>query len=426
MRHKVVIVGLTCAFASPATAELKIEGMVSAGPYVSWSTDGAQGWSNAVTDTNNQDAERVKKGFSKHGITSNNSRISVSSDLDLTSWLKVLFKYELDIGDSGAPLSSTGARWVNSALMRTRDSYLGLGGWWGALKWGTNQNAYEQYLYEADPLDNATGIGGNMQMFGTPGYGVVYDVGQMWLDPQRGQAGFYRRTDQNIWYESPDLQGFTFSAAYSMNAYQRDTSELPYKPQVFSAGAQYKPSYLPFYANVAYEVHQDMFGLNLIAGNPNKGTTSLDSGIKGQVGGTLSIVTVGVIVEHLKYTVEDAVSLSEYQRTAFGVHAKVVLPFGYIGASAGHARNGTYKGLDPTSVPPGTEVIPPDTAVNSGAVYFGLGYFHKIGEQTQLQFTGTMIENQASASYALPSGATPNVVAGARHRAVYTGVRYTF
>ena len=42
---------------------------------------------------------------------------------------------------------------------------------------GTNENLYERYFYTVDPLDGAAGIGGNLPIFGTPGYGSVRCAG---------------------------------------------------------------------------------------------------------------------------------------------------------------------------------------------------------------------------------------------------------
>ena len=411
-----VISGLSLP-ALPAGAEVTISGFVNVGPFISSSTSGTTGTSNAITLANNQDSDRTKDGFSKQGISSNNSRINVDSNLRLTPWVSVLFRYQVDISDTGGALGNTGSPTVNTYLVRSRNSFLGLGGPWGKLKFGTNENIYEQYLYEADPLDNAAGIGGNLQIFGSPGYGVVFDVGQMNLDPQKGQAGFYRRTDQNIWYDSPNMAGVSFGASYSLNAFQKGAVEQHYKPQVISLGAQYKPAYFPFYLNVAYEIHKDMFGTAVIAGNPNGGDTSLDTGIKAQAGVTVSFLTVGGIIEQLKYTAQGAANISAYTRTAFGVHAKVILPFGYIGANAAMAQDATYEGV----------TMPGGIATDSGARFIGLGYYHNLSEKAQLQLTGTYLQNKASASYALPSGTTANYqTAGANHQCLYTGIKYSF
>ena len=398
MKQKLLVVALAGAFASPAMADVTISGTVNAGPYFAQSGDSTGGAGNAVTG-----ALTKKEGFSQYGITSNYSNINIRSEEDLGNGLKVLFQYQIDISQTGSPIQST-----NSTL-RTRNSYLGLGGGWGAVKFGTNENVYEQYLYQADPLDGAAGVGGNLQMFGSPGYGVVFDVGQ---SQTAGSAGFYRRTDQNLWYESPDFGGFTFGASYSLNAYQ--TSSNGTKPQVMSLGGQFKPADLPFYVNLAYERHKDLFGLEVITG-AGTATESTDTGVKLQGGVMFGDLTVGAIVEQLKYKSSGgALTITEYKRTAYGLHAKYNLPSGYIGANFGIAQDGkiqTTGGGD---------------AKDSGATYFGLGYFHNLSKQTQLQVIGSVVQNKENASYLLAGSSTPLGAPGADHRAIYLGIKHSF
>lgn len=425
MKEKLVVIAVTCAIASPAASQVVLSGKVNVGPYFAHSGAATPGASNAITAANGQDPERYKQAFSKQGVTSNNSFIALNSELEMGRWFKLVFQYQLDISETGASLASTGSKSSNTFLPRTRNSFLGIAGPWGALKFGTNENVYAQYLYEADPLDGSAGIGGNHQMFGTPGYGVVFDVGQMDLYPV-GQAGFYRRTDQNVWYESPSLAGFSLGAAYSLNAFQKEATPDDgsvvvgtLQSQVISVGAQYKPTALPFYANVAFELHRDMFGLNVIVRETNNGRNSLDTGLKAQAGMILPFLTIGGVVEHLKYTVDAASAFKEYQRTAFGLHAKVNLPFGYFGLNTGVAMNGKYRLVAANS--------PLTTAALSGAIYGGLGYFHNVNDRTQIQVVGTVVTNQVNAAYAVASGATSNLrVAGADHLALCTSAKYTF
>ncbi|MBX9963493.1 MAG: porin [Burkholderiales bacterium] len=401
MKQKLLVVALAGAFASPAMADVTISGTVNAGPYFTQSGDSTAGPGNAVTG-----ATTKTEGFSQYGITSNYSNINLRSEEDLGNGLKVLFQYQIDISQTGSPIQST-----NSTL-RTRNSYLGLGGGWGAVKFGTNENVYEQYLYQADPLDGAAGVGGNLQMFGSPGYGVVFDVGQSGVNATNGSAGFYRRTDQNLWYESPDFGGFTFGASYSLNAYQ--TSSNGTKPQVMSLGGQFKPADLPFYVNLAYERHKDLFGLEVITG-AGTATESTDTGVKLQGGVMFGDLTVGAIVEQLKYKSSGgALVITEYKRTAYGLHAKYNLPSGYIGANFGIAQDGKIQTT-------GT-----GDAKDSGATYFGLGYFHNLSKQTQLQVIGSMVSNKDNASYILAGSSTAVVAPGADHRAIYFGIKHSF
>jgi len=426
MKQKLLVIALAGAFAAPAMADVTISGTVNAGPFLSSSSDGTRGTGNAVTNLGGYDGvsgPRASQGFSSQGITSNYSNINIRSEEDLGNGLKVLFQYQIDISQTGSPIQSTDSR------LRTRNSYLGFAGGWGAVKYGTNENVYEQYLYQADPLDGAAGVGGNLQMFGSPGYGVVFDVGQSGVTNANGSAGFYRRTDQNIWYESPDFNGFSFGASYSLNNYQ--SSSTSGKPGVISLGGQYKPADMPFYVNVAYERHKDLFGLSAITrplsgDSLNRGSGSTDTGLKLQAGVMFGDLTVGAIIEQLKYKTDGAglvggiqgLGFSEYKRTAYGLHAKFNLPTGYIGANFGIAQDGKFKGVGGN---------PSGTATDSGAMYFGLGYFHNLSKQTQLQVIGSLVDNKSNAWYILAGAGTNNGGApGADHTAIYFGVKHSF
>lgn len=409
MKQKLLVVALASAFAAPAAmADVTISGTVNAGPYYANSSDGTTGAGNAITGP-----LTGAQGFSLQGISSNYSNINLRSEEDLGNGLKVLFQYQFDISNTGARIDQV----APSNFMRSRNSYLGLGGGWGSVKFGTNENIYEQYLYQADPLDGAAGVGGNLQMFGSPGYGTVFDVGQSGLGPTNGQAGFYRRTDSNLWYESPDFNGFSFGASYSLNAYQ--TSNNGTKPGVISLGGQFKPADMPFYVNLAYERHKDMFGNSVISFG-NGGTGSTDTGIKLQGGVMFGDLTVGAIVEQLKYKTDGATNISEYKRTAYGLHAKYNLPSGYIGANFGIAQDGKYTGVS----------IASGDATDSGAMYFGLGYFHNLSKQTQLQVIGSIVDNKDNARYVLAGANTPNAGrlggTGADHTAIYFGIKHSF
>jgi len=407
MKQKLLAIALAGAFAAPAMADVTISGTINAGPYYTMSGDASTGSSNSVTALG-ADALRGQAGFGTSGITSNYSNINIRSEEDLGNGLKALFQYQIDISQTGSPIQSTNSR------LRTRNSYLGLGGNWGAVKFGTNENIYEQYLYQADPLDGAAGVGGNLQMFGTPGYGVVFDVGQGQATNTAGQAGFYRRTDQNLWFESADYGGITFGISYSLPAYK--TTANGTSPQVASAGVQFKPTDGKFYVNLAYEWHKDLFGMSAIAGGTNLGTSSTDYGLKLQGGIMLGDMTIGAIIEQLKYETKGAVNMSNYDRIAYGLNFKYALATGYIGANLGLAQDGNCTLVSGASCGAG----------DSGATYFAAGYFHNLSKQTQLQVIASFIQNKSNAWYINAGASTNNVAPGADHTAVYLGIKHSF
>jgi hypothetical protein len=148
------------------------------------------------------------------------------------------------------------------------------------------------------------------------------------------------------------------------------------------------------------------------------GSSSKDEGMKLQGGVMLGDWTIGAIVEQLKYKVDGATGqFSEYKRTAYGLHAKWNLPSGYVGANFGIAQDGKFTGANGGAS---------GDATDSGATYFGLGYFHNLSKQTQLQVIGSLVDNKDNARYILAGSSTPNAVAGADHTAIYFGIKHSF
>ena len=154
-----------------------------------------------------------------------------------------------------------------TASPQNRNSHIGLvGDSWGGVWIGTNENLYERYFYTVDPLDGAAGMGGNLQMFGTPGYGQVFDAPGARPWRRTTHADFYRRTDQTVWYDSPNWGGFTFGAYTTLNAYKTGNTALS-NPNVWGVGGKYVGPTVPIQAWVAYERHKDLDGLGQITGS---------------------------------------------------------------------------------------------------------------------------------------------------------------
>jgi len=220
-------------------------------------------------------------------LNSNYSHVDMESVDDIGGGNKVIFHYQLIAQPQSVGIDNT-----------NRNSFLGIAGGWGAFKMGTNENVYERMMYTADPLDGALGPGGNLMILGTPGANEAFQVGQGNCAPTTGGGcvGFYRRTDHTIWYESPNWGGFTFEADYTLSAYKTQTTN----PTVFSVGGKFQPEGAPFYIDLAYEQHSDMFGAVAIgnaqgaAGALNGATGSTDTGI--QVGGGWQLGDLGLHV----------------------------------------------------------------------------------------------------------------------------------
>ena len=380
MKKSLIAVAVASAFVAPAAmAEVTLSGAINLGiEYARSSAGKAPG----------------SQSLSKTLLNSNYSHVDLESVDDIGNGNKVIFHYQL----YAQPQNANG---INDA---NRNSFLGIAGGWGAFKMGTNENVYERFMYTADPLDGALGPGGNLMILGTPGASTAFDVGQA-----GGGAGFYRRTDNTIWYESPNFSGFSFEVDYTLSAHKTQTTD----PKVVSIGGKFQPEGAPFYVDLAYERHDDLFGLETIAasfGAPaGAPTSSKDTGI--QLGGGLMIGDLGLHLrfERLKYEETGVVAANEYKRNAVWFGVKYNLPSGYVGAELGIAGDGKANG---------------QKVADSGAKMFGVGYFHNLSKQSQLQFIYGRTDNKDAASYT--QAGAPLTSAGSDHQVFHVGLKHTY
>ena len=397
MKKSLIAVAVASAFVAPAAmAEVTLSGAINLGIEISKSS-----------------ASGTAKSLTRTQLNANYSHVDIESTDDIGNGNKVIFHYQLV-----AQPQNTFGNPVN------RNSFLGVAGGWGAFKMGTNENVYERMMYTADPMDGALGPGGNLMILGTPGANTAFDAGQgncapgtFAINPTTGLAvagtggkgcvGFYRRTDQTIWYESPNFSGFSFEVDYTLSAYKTQTTN----PGVVSLGGKFQPDGAPFYVDLSYEKHKDMFGGDAINGGTTGGTGSSDTGI--QLGGGYMIGDLGLHLryEALKYKTNGvaAGTATEYKRNAEWIGVKYNLPSGYVGGELGIAQKGkTNLG----------------TVKDTGAKMFGIGYFHNLSKQSQLQFIYGRTDNQDAATYT--QAAAPGNGPGQNHQVFHVGLKHTY
>ena len=394
MKKSLIAIAVAGMFAAPAAmAEVTLSGAINLGIEIAKSSSGTAPGSKSLTRTL---------------LNSNYSHVDLESVDDIGGGNKVIFHYQLIAQPQSVGVDNT-----------NRNSFLGIAGGWGAFKMGTNENVYERLMYTADPLDGALGPGGNLMILGTPGANEAFQVGQGNCSPGSltgpgGCVGFYRRTDHTIWYESPNWSGFSFEVDQTLSAYKANTATGSVDPMVTSIGGKFQPEGAPFYVDLAYERHKDMFGLNAIAAANGVAltgaSTSKDTGI--QIGGGYMIGDLGLHLrfERLKY--EDTgtgLAVSEYKRSAVWFGVKYNLPSGYVGAELGVAGDGKANG---------TKVD------NTGAKMFGIGYFHNLSKQSQLQFIYGRTDNRDAATYT--QAGAPLGSAGSDHQVFHVGLKHTY
>jgi predicted porin len=254
-------------------------------------------------------------------------------------------------------------------------------------------------------------------ILGTPGASTAFDVGQSSIS-----AGFYRRTDNTIWYESPNWSGFSFEADYTLSAHKIDASSIggpSIDPRVISLGAKFQPEGAPFYVDLSFEQHDDLFGLIVLANANGIGVTGADSskdtGIQIGAGYQLGDLGLNVRYERLKYELSGGGADSNYKRNAYWLGVKYNVPTGYIGAEIGIAQDGKLDG---------------NKQDDTGATMFGVGYFHNLSKQSQLQFIYGLTKNKDNATYTQagsPGAFGTGIIApGQDSQVFHVGIKHTY
>jgi len=297
MKKSLIAVAIAGAFAAPAAmAEVTLSGAINLGIEV-----GKQG---AGTAPGAQSLTRTL-------LNANYSNFNLESVDDIGGGNKVIFHYQFDVsGSAHGGLPNTGATLGN------RNSFLGVAGGWGAFKMGTNENVYERMMYSADPIDGALGPGGNLNILGTAG-NSIFQAGQGACGPAGGCNDFYRRTDQTVWYESPNFSGFSFELDRTLSAFKTATAGST-DPTITSVGGKFQPDGAPFYVDLAYEQHKDLFGAQQApaAAGMGVGTSSNDDGVQIGAGYTIGDLGLNLRYEMLKYNLDGVTAgASEYKRT---------------------------------------------------------------------------------------------------------------
>jgi predicted porin len=406
MKKTLMALAVGAAFVAPAAfADVTISGAINMGIIYADSDDGKASAGNTVTG-----AVTPSSGGSFFALTSNYSNITISSVDDLGGGLKLDFAAQMEWGGPTDVINVAGGGILN------RNSHIGLvGERWGGIWYGTNENLYERYFYSIDPLDGAAGVGGNLQMLGTPGYGVVFDVGQANCGPAAGCAGFYRRTDQTIWYDSPSFGGLTFGLYTTTTAF-KTFGPGGTNPVIMGGGAKWVGSGLPLQVWGAVEMHDDIFGLNAITGVPGA-TGSDDQAIQVGVGYTLGDIFIFANYEMLEYESDGlaAGQVNKYERDAASVGVKWNLASGYVGAQFIMAQEGDCELQGGGAC----------NANDSDAQMIGVGYFHTMSKQTQAYIMGTWLDNGDLASFSI-AARSPNVNPGVDTLGVTIGLKHSF
>jgi predicted porin len=145
----------------------------------------------------------------KAGISSNGSYFGVRARHNLAPYgwegWSIVAQMEAQIDAAASP--------TERAALGTRDTFVGLEGPWGAVKAGKSDTPYKKSTASMDPFANT--LGDYNSIMGNTG--------------GDNRAEFDWRMNHAIWYESPIVSGFQFSALISPGQnYAQDNSDYSY------------------------------------------------------------------------------------------------------------------------------------------------------------------------------------------------------
>lgn len=381
MKKTLMAVAVGAAFAAPAAfADVTISGAINMG----------------IEYVNVSDGEYDDDGTDNFGLANNYSNVTISSVEDLGGGLKLDFALQIQTANTNAANALT-----------NRNSHIGLvSDHWGGVWYGTNEHIYERYFYTIDPIDGAAGLGGNLQMLGTPG-GAVFST----YADGNGYT-FYRRDGQSIWYDSPSFGGFTFGVVWQTNFNATPNTD----PMMFQIGGKYASPALPLEVWGAYVKRKDQFGLSSFIGTGGSGSD--DAAWQLGVAYTLGDIKIFGGFENIEYEL-DGVSngYRQWDRDAWYVGVKWNLASGYLGAQYILATEADCKG---TGVAFGG-------CDDTGAQMIGVGYYHTLSKQTQAYIVGSWVDNDDNGSYGTAGIGNFNMFSlGTRVYGLGVGLKHTF
>jgi predicted porin len=455
MKKTLMALAVGSAFVAPAAfADVTISGSINMGlNYVNNGGESDQWLANRQAGTaftfgtisgTPVGPNQTHSGVGSLGLSSNYTNITIASMEDLGGGLKLDFAAQIDWNTTNA-----------SNSLNNRNSHIGLvGESWGGVWYGSNENIYERYFYTQDPLDGAAGLGGNLQIMGTPGGNVFqtcptgsFSTGVSTTTglnvPVNDSCGYtwYRRDAGAIWYDSPNWNGFTFGAVLQTNFDKQAQPEASINPYMWQVGAKYVGTSMPLQAWGAYGRRKDQFGLSSFLGTYATATSvgatpgvtsenftsgadhSTDQAYQLGLGYTLGDVYFFGVWEGLKYSLSGvlgsptSLGINEWKRNAYQLGLKWNLASGYVGASWMQALSAKCSSVSAAC-----------DASDTGAININLGYYHTMSKQTQLYAVGSWLDNKAQGNYGVAgyggSAAFQNV--GATIWGLSVGIKHSF
>lgn len=312
----------------------------------------------------------------------------------------------------------------------TRNAGVGLEGSFGNVFIGQWDTPYKQQG-AIDVMGN-THIIAWVGVMSSPGFNVASTTGGNGTGTAPGsQLSFDRRQSNTVNYYTPNWSGFQAKVAVSANE-EKPADPLPgatitqaaaagLDPFMWSASIGYDNG--PFYANLAYEQHDD-FGGNILA-LPGTVSGNDDTAWRLALGYKFGNFRITGAYERLEYstnaiTAAGAASTGDVERDAWYLGASYAAGPHYFALSYADADD-----LDCSGTAAGTFIVQTlcnDTAAQS----YAAKYAYSLSKRTELFAHYVKIKNDQAGSYTFGVNALTTVAPGADPEGFGVGVKHTF
>jgi predicted porin len=315
---------------------------------------------------------------SLYRMSSNSSRLGVRGTESLGGGLNVIFQVEqrYDISNSG-PATVSG------------DSFLGLRGGWGTLKFG----------YFLTPYDDLTSIWSSTPTLGT----TILNAANIWAN-NGGQSintgSFDDRLGNSIRYDTPDIKGFVgnvqlFDRDNGTGDTSGDLAQMRRHAYGMSFGAFYNNG--PWAFGGVYEFHNNI--RTGTAANPKL----QDQGWSIAGSYNFGAVKLGLVYEDLTY---DVASGGDVSRDFWGASVIWNLGPGQLYAMYGRGNDGSGSAANGSRV--GAVTKGDQTSANTWQV----SYTYPLSKRTLIYGGYVMLDNDKNANYNLGTNGPPGLCGG--------------
>ena len=232
------------------------------------------------------------------GMAAGNSRFGFRGSEDLGDGMKAIFQLETQVSVDSGVGGATNQFW-------SRDTFVGLEGGFGTLRLGNMDTVFKEYGDVIGILGVSSGTFlSSSSVLRKTGYGTS------------SSSSFHLRRVNSLKYETPEWSGVQAAFQYSSDEAKTATRD----PRVMSMGVKYENG--PFYAAIAHERHDDLFGGSINAPTSNAGNqavNSRDKATQATLGYKFGIHSVGFDVIRKEYEENPTTvgAFQSYRNTAY-------------------------------------------------------------------------------------------------------------